>query len=65
MKSFSLSPGEVWGFNAETGKLRWFARGTSDNSASSSLAIDGDVVCLPWVVEAVRPLRSKSVVKEM
>ncbi len=37
-------PGEVWGFNAETGKLRWYARGTSDNSASASLAIDNDVV---------------------
>lgn len=37
-------PGEVWGFNLETGKLRWFSRGTSDNSASSSLAVEENVV---------------------
>jgi len=37
-------PGEVWGFNLETGKLRWFARGTTDSSASSSLAIDNGIV---------------------
>ena len=37
-------PGEIWGFNAETGKLRWYARGTTDNSASSSLAIADGVV---------------------
>jgi outer membrane protein assembly factor BamB len=37
-------PGEVWGFNMETGKLRWFSRGTSDNSASTSLTIDEGVV---------------------
>jgi len=37
-------PGEVWGFNLKTGKLRWFARGTTDGSASTSLAIDNGVV---------------------
>ncbi len=37
-------PGEVWGFNIESGKLRWYSRGTSDNSASSSLAIADGVV---------------------
>ncbi|MGV3485833.1 MAG: PQQ-binding-like beta-propeller repeat protein [Planctomycetaceae bacterium] len=37
-------PGEVWGFNAQTGKLRWFARGTSDSTASASVAIADGVV---------------------
>lgn len=37
-------PGEVWGFNLATGKLRWFSRGTSDSSASTSLAIEEGVV---------------------
>ncbi len=37
-------PGELWGFNLETGKLRWYSRGTSDSSASSSLAIADGVV---------------------
>ncbi len=37
-------PGEVWGFNADTGKLRWFSRGTTDSSASTSLAIADGVV---------------------
>lgn len=37
-------PGEVWGFNIETGKLRWFSRGTTDDTASSSLAIADGVV---------------------
>lgn len=37
-------PGEVWGLNLATGKLRWYARGTSDETASSSLAITDGVV---------------------
>jgi outer membrane protein assembly factor BamB len=37
-------PGEVWGFNLETGKLRWYSRGTTDESASSSLAIADGIV---------------------
>ncbi len=36
-------PGEVWGLNPETGKLRWFSRGTMDNSASAS-PVPGDGV---------------------
>ena len=36
-------PGEVWGLNPETGKLRWYSRGTADNSTSASL-VPGDGV---------------------
>ncbi len=36
-------PGEVWGLNPETGKLRWYSRGTTDNSTSASL-VPGDGV---------------------
>ncbi|MCA9185452.1 MAG: PQQ-binding-like beta-propeller repeat protein [Pirellulaceae bacterium] len=36
-------PGEVWGFNPETGKLRWYAPGQSDQSVSNSL-VPGDGV---------------------
>ncbi|MEL6104505.1 MAG: PQQ-binding-like beta-propeller repeat protein [Planctomycetota bacterium] len=37
-------PGEVWGINPENGKLRWYSRGTTDNSTSASpVAIDGVV----------------------
>ena len=37
-------PGEVWGMNPETGKLRWFSRGTTDNSASASPIAIGETV---------------------
>ncbi|MGB7345797.1 MAG: PQQ-binding-like beta-propeller repeat protein [Pirellulaceae bacterium] len=37
-------PGEVWGLNPETGKLRWYSRGTQDTSASASLAPGADGV---------------------
>ncbi|MDA8745774.1 PQQ-like beta-propeller repeat protein [Rubripirellula amarantea] len=30
-------PGEVWGINPETGKLRWYSRGTTDASTAASL----------------------------
>ncbi len=36
-------PGEVWGLNPETGKMRWYARGTTDSSTSASL-VPGDGV---------------------
>ncbi len=34
-------PGEIWSFNPETGKLKWFSKGPDDNSANASL-IPGD-----------------------
>ena len=37
-------PGEIWGFNLKTGKLKWYAEGLSDNSFCSSLITDGQVV---------------------
>ena len=38
-----MVPGEVWGLNPETGKLRWFSRGLSDSTACSSI-VPGDGV---------------------
>ena len=37
-------PGEVWGLNPESGKLRWYSRGTTDTSTSASLAPGDDGV---------------------
>ena len=37
-------PGEVWGMNPKTGKLRWYSRGTTDTSTSASLAVGKDGV---------------------
>lgn len=37
-------PGEVWGMNPETGKLRWYSRGTTDNSTSASPIVMDDVI---------------------
>ena len=37
-------PGEIWGFNLKTGKLKWYAEGLTDNSFCSSLITDGKVV---------------------
>ncbi len=37
-------PGEVWGLNPDTGKLRWYSRGTTDNTASASPIVVDDVV---------------------
>jgi outer membrane protein assembly factor BamB len=37
-------PGEVWGMNPETGKLRWYSRGTTDNSTSASPVAVGETV---------------------
>ena len=37
-------PGEVWGMNPETGKLRWYSAGTQDNSTSASIAPGKDGV---------------------
>lgn len=37
-------PGEIWGFNPKTGKLKWFAQGMPENSFCASLITDGTVV---------------------
>ena len=37
-------PGEVWGINPDTGKLRWYSRGTTDSTAASSLVPADGVV---------------------
>ncbi len=37
-------PGEVWGFNLKTGKLKWYAEGLSDNSFCASVITDGEIV---------------------
>ncbi len=36
-------PGEIWGFNPETGKLKWYSTGPDDQSANASV-IPGDGV---------------------
>ncbi|WP_161604530.1 PQQ-binding-like beta-propeller repeat protein [Roseiconus nitratireducens] len=37
-------PGEVWGLNPESGKLRWYSRGVTDSTASASaVGVDGVV----------------------
>lgn len=37
-------PGEVWGFNPDTGKLRWYARGLQSDSVCNSVVTDGTTV---------------------
>jgi len=37
-------PGEVWGFNPDTGKLRWYATGLQSDSVCNSLVTDGQIV---------------------
>lgn len=37
-------PGEIWGFNPKTGKLKWFAQGMPENSFCASLVTDGSVI---------------------
>lgn len=37
-------PNEIWGFNPETGKLRWYCPAMSTDSFCSSVVVDGDVV---------------------
>lgn len=37
-------PGEVWGFNPDTGKLRWYARGLQSDSVCNSVVTDGATV---------------------
>ena len=37
-------PGEVWGFNPDTGKLRWYATGLQSDSVCNSLVTDGSAV---------------------
>ena len=37
-------PGEVWGLNPESGKLRWYSPGTTDTSASASVAVADGVI---------------------
>jgi outer membrane protein assembly factor BamB len=37
-------PGEIWGLNIKTGKLKWYAEGLTDNSFCSSLITDGQIV---------------------
>ncbi|MCO8125042.1 PQQ-like beta-propeller repeat protein [Stieleria sp. TO1_6] len=39
-----MVPGEVWGLNPETGKLRWYSRGTTDSTASASPIVIDDIV---------------------
>jgi outer membrane protein assembly factor BamB len=37
-------PGEVWGFNPDTGKLRWYATGLQSDSVCNSLVTDGSTL---------------------
>ena len=37
-------PGEIWAFNPQTGKLKWYAEGMEENSFCASLVTDGQVV---------------------
>lgn len=37
-------PGEIWGFNADTGKFQWYCPVADDNSYCSSLVNDGEIV---------------------
>ena len=37
-------PSEVWGFNPDTGKLRWYARGLQSDSVCNSVVTDGSTV---------------------
>lgn len=37
-------PGEVWGFNPESGKLRWYAQGLQSDSVCNSVVTDGSTV---------------------
>jgi outer membrane protein assembly factor BamB len=37
-------PYEIWGFDPQTGKLRWFCEALNTDSFCSSLTVDGDVV---------------------
>jgi outer membrane protein assembly factor BamB len=37
-------PGEVWGFNPDTGKLRWYAQGLQSDSVCNSVVADGSTV---------------------
>ena len=37
-------PYEVWAFNPDTGKLRWFCEGPATSSFCSSVVADGDIV---------------------
>lgn len=37
-------PGEVWGFNPDTGKLRWYATGLQSYSVCNSVVTDGSTI---------------------
>lgn len=37
-------PGELWGFNPETGKLRWFCPGLQSDSVCNSVLVDQGVI---------------------
>ncbi len=37
-------PREIWGFDPETGKLRWYCQANNDDSFCSSVIVKGDVV---------------------
>lgn len=37
-------PGEVWGFNPDTGKLRWYATGLQSDSVCNSVITDGTAI---------------------
>ena len=39
-----MVPGEVWGMNPSTGKLRWYSRGTTDNSTAASPTVLGETI---------------------
>ena len=39
-----MVPGEVWGLNPDTGKLRWYSRGTTDSSTAASPTVIGDTI---------------------
>lgn len=38
-------PGEIWGMNPETGKLRWFAQTELTGNIAPSVVADGGIVC--------------------
>ncbi len=37
-------PHEIWGFNPATGKLKWYTRGTNDDSMSASAVLDEGMI---------------------
>ena len=37
-------PGEIWAFNPDTGKLRWYAQGLQSDSVCNSVVTDGSAI---------------------